>query len=168
VHRGALVSLGYWNDPAKTAERFKPFPTHTGLPCTELAVWSGDVVTRDAEGYLYFVSRNDEMIKTSGYRVSPTEVEEVAYARLPVTEVAALGVPHPLLGQAIVLAVCLRNDSDADAAMLLAACKPHLPAYMLPQKIVLEGAGLPRNQNGKIDRKLMAERYGNTFVGETQ
>src|SRR6185295_13615252 len=81
VHRGALVSLGYWNDPEKTAERFKPAPGQPkGLTMPEMAVWSGDTVRRDEEGFLYFVSRRDEMIKTSGYRVSPTEVEEVIYA----------------------------------------------------------------------------------------
>ncbi|WP_295991455.1 acyl-CoA ligase (AMP-forming), exosortase A system-associated [Rugamonas sp.] len=165
VHRGALVSLGYWRDPAKTAERFRPVPTRDGLPLAELAVWSGDTVTRDEEGYLYFVSRNDEMIKTSGYRVSPTEVEEVAYARLPVTEVAALGVTHPTLGQAIVLVALLRDGADASPAQLLALCKPHLPAYMLPQKIVTVGAGLPRNQNGKIDRKLLAGLHAQAFTG---
>jgi len=81
VHRGALVSLGYWNDPEKTAERFKPCPAlPPEIPNTELAVWSGDQVMKDTEGYLYFIGRKDEMIKTSGYRVSPTEVEEIAYA----------------------------------------------------------------------------------------
>ena len=80
VHRGALVALGYWNDPEKTAEHFKPSPGRAPeIPTTELAVWSGDQVVKDEDGYLYFVSRQDEMIKTSGYRVSPTEVEEVAF-----------------------------------------------------------------------------------------
>ena len=104
VHRGALVSLGYWNDPEKTAERFKPAPGQpAGLTMPEMAVWSGDTVRRDEEGFLYFVSRRDEMIKTSGYRVSPTEVEEVIYATGCAGEVAALGIPHPVLGQAIVV-----------------------------------------------------------------
>jgi acyl-CoA synthetase (AMP-forming)/AMP-acid ligase II len=81
VHRGALVALGYWNDPAKTAERFRPAPGQpAGLPLTEMAVWSGDTVRMDQEGYLYFIGRSDDMIKTSGYRVSPTEVEEAVYA----------------------------------------------------------------------------------------
>ncbi|MGH8641755.1 MAG: acyl-CoA ligase (AMP-forming), exosortase A system-associated, partial [Burkholderiales bacterium] len=103
VHRGALVSLGYWNDPQKTAERFKPAPGQpNGLVMPEIAVWSGDTVRRDEEGFLYFISRRDEMIKTSGYRVSPTEVEEVVYATGLVGEAAALGIAHPVLGQAIV------------------------------------------------------------------
>ena len=93
VHRGALVSMGYWNDPERTAERFKPVP---GL-CPngvheELAVWSGDMVKKDEDGFLYFIARKDGMLKTSGYRVSPTEVEEIAFASTLVSEAAAIGV----------------------------------------------------------------------------
>ena len=165
VHRGALVSLGYWNDPAKTAERFKPIaPRHYGLPLTELAVWSGDTVRKDDDGFLYFISRNDEMIKTSGYRVSPTEVEEVVYAREHVAEAAALGIKHPALGQAIVVIAFPRDGAALTASDLLAACKPHLPAYMLPQKIVISTEPLPRNPNGKIDRKLLSTQYENVFM----
>lgn len=164
VHRGALVSLGYWNDPAKTAERFKPIAArHYGLPLTELAVWSGDTVRKDEDGFLYFISRNDEMIKTSGYRVSPTEVEEVVYARDQVAEAAALGVKHPALGQAIVVVALPREGVALTASDLLAALKPHLPAYMLPQKVVIADASLPRNPNGKIDRKLLSTQYENVF-----
>ncbi|WP_338769351.1 acyl-CoA ligase (AMP-forming), exosortase A system-associated [Massilia sp. METH4] len=165
VHRGALVSLGYWNDPAKTAERFKPVaPRHYGLPLAELAVWSGDTVRRDEEGFLYFISRNDEMIKTSGYRVSPTEVEEVVYAREHVAEAAAIGVKHPALGQAIVVIAFPREGAALSPNDLFAACKPHLPAYMLPQKVVVAQAPLPRNPNGKIDRKLLSTQYENVFM----
>ncbi len=99
VHRGALVSLGYWNDPEKTAERFKPAPGQPqGLVVPEIAVWSGDTVRTDEDGFLYFISRRDEMIKTSGYRVSPTEIEEVVYATGLVGEAAALGIPHRVHG----------------------------------------------------------------------
>ncbi|MBL8391277.1 MAG: acyl-CoA ligase (AMP-forming), exosortase A system-associated, partial [Candidatus Accumulibacter sp.] len=85
VHRGALVGLGYWNDREKTAERYRPLPAgvggrDAGLVLTELAVFSGDTVSMDEDGFLYFIGRRDEMIKTSGYRVSPTEVEEIVYA----------------------------------------------------------------------------------------
>ncbi len=169
VHRGALVSLGYWNDPAKTAERFKPFVSvHKGLVLTEMAVWSGDTVRKDEDGFLYFISRNDEMIKTSGYRVSPSEVEEVIYAREHVAEAAAIGVSHPALGQAIVVIAFAKDGAALTAAELLAACKPHLPAYMLPAKVVMAEASLPRNPNGKIDRKLLSQQFENTFMENTQ
>ncbi|USX11748.1 acyl-CoA ligase (AMP-forming), exosortase A system-associated [Oxalobacteraceae bacterium OTU3CAMAD1] len=165
VHRGPLVSLGYWNDAARTAERFKPYRSPlTGLMLPEMAVWSGDTVRRDEDGFLYFISRADEMIKTSGYRVSPGEVEAVLYAQGEVAEAAALGVPHPVLGQAIVVVVSVRDGRVLDEARLLAALKPHLPNYMLPHKIILADTSLPRNANGKIDRKLLSTQYLASFT----
>jgi acyl-CoA ligase (AMP-forming) (exosortase A-associated) len=165
VHRGALVSMGYWNDREKTAERFKPVPSRqSGLPIPELAVWSGDTVRMDEEGYLYFIGRRDEMIKTSGYRVSPTEVEEVIYATELVGEAAAIGIPHPVLGQAIVLVVTSRTGGTLDHDALAAACKLHLPAFMLPSRIESREGTLPRNPNGKIDRKLLAQELQDTFM----
>ncbi len=166
VHRGALVSLGYWNDVAKTAERFKKVVSvHHGLTLTEMAVWSGDTVRKDEEGFLYFISRNDEMIKTSGYRVSPSEVEAVVYGVDAVAEAAAIGVAHPTLGQAIVVMAHLKAGAALDDAALLAACKPHLPAYMLPAKIIIAPAPLPRNPNGKIDRKMLSVELASIFAG---
>ena len=106
VHRGALVGMGYWNDrredrrALQAAARRRP-GRDAGLPLPEYAVFSGDTVRRDGEGFLYFVGRRDEMIKTSGYRVSPTEVEEVLYATGRIGECAAFGVEHARLGQAI-------------------------------------------------------------------
>jgi acyl-CoA synthetase (AMP-forming)/AMP-acid ligase II len=165
VHRGALVSMGYWNDPEKTAERFKPVPTRqAGLPIQELAVWSGDTVRMDEEGFLYFIGRRDEMIKTSGYRVSPTEIEEVIYATELVGEAAAIGVAHPVLGQAIVLIVTARSGRNVNQEELLSACKVHLPAFMLPSRVELREGSLPRNPNGKIDRKLLTQEFENAFV----
>ena len=156
VHRGALVSLGYWNDLEKTAERFKPAPNReSGLAMAEMAVWSGDTVRMDEEGYLYFISRRDEMIKTSGYRVSPTEVEEVIYATGMAGEVAAVGVPHQVLGQAIVVIVAAREGLALDADALMAECRQRLPAYMVPAEIRPYPGSLPRNPNGKIDRKRL-------------
>jgi len=166
VHRGALVSLGYWNDPEKTAERFRPCPVQpTEIPITELAVWSGDQVVKDEEGYLYFIGRKDEMIKTSGYRVSPTEVEEVAYASGLVGSAAALGLPHAALGQAILLLVTPVVDANVDSALeqtVLARCRRELPNFMVPTAIIARTA-LPHNQNGKIDRRMLAEEYGGLF-----
>lgn len=166
VHRGALVSLGYWNDPEKTAERFKPCPTQPAeIPNLELAVWSGDQVMKDAEGYLYFISRKDEMIKTSGYRVSPTEVEEIAYASGLVNAAAALGLPHAGLGQAILLVVAAGTQAPAGTALedaVLAHCRRELPNFMVPSAIIVRDA-LPHNQNGKIDRRLLADEYRTLF-----
>ena len=156
VHRGSLVSLGYWNDPAKTAERFKPLPNQDrSLVLQEIAVWSGDTVRMDEEGFLYFIGRRDEMIKTSGYRVSPTEIEEVIFASGLVADAAAVGVPHPTLGQAVVVVAAPNEKSGRDTDKLLQVCRAQLPAYMVPARIEWRDA-LPRNPNGKYDRARLA------------
>ncbi len=156
VHRGALVSAGYWNDPERTNQRFRPIPGHqAGIVIPELAVWSGDTVRADEDGFLYFIGRRDDMIKTSGYRVSPTEVEEVAYASGLVAEASAIGVAHPTLGQSITLVVTPRDGSDADSETLLAAFRQTVAGYMVPSQILWRDS-LPRNPNGKINRKQLA------------
>jgi len=166
VHRGALVSLGYWGDKDKTDIRFKPAPGQPeGLPNPELAVWSGDQVRRDADGYLYFIGRNDEMIKTSGYRVSPGEIEEVVLGAPGVEQAVAFGASHPQLGSGIVLVVQNSSASasfDADAVM--AHCRIHLPMFMLPGHVEVV-AELPRNPNGKIDRKSLSIQFAKVFAG---
>jgi acyl-CoA ligase (AMP-forming) (exosortase A-associated) len=165
VHRGALVGQGYWNDAEKTAERYKPLPAgvggrEAGLQLPEYAVFSGDTVKRDAEGFLYFIGRRDEMMKTSGYRVSPTEVEEVLYATRLVGECVAFGVDHATLGQAIqVIATAPDGSAALDVAALLAECRQRMPAYMVPAGIEPMAGPLPRNPNGKIDRKLLATAW---------
>ncbi|MGQ0834955.1 MAG: acyl-CoA ligase (AMP-forming), exosortase A system-associated [Gammaproteobacteria bacterium] len=157
VHRGSLVALGYWNDLEKTAERFKPVPGQDpNLVLKEMAVWSGDTVRMDAEGYLYFIGRRDEMIKTSGYRVSPTEVEEIVFDTGLVADVAAVGVPHPALGQAIVIVATPVRGATVDKDELLAACRRQLPAFMVPHHVEWRDE-LPRNPNGKYDRTKLAE-----------
>jgi acyl-coenzyme A synthetase/AMP-(fatty) acid ligase len=125
----------------------------------EIAVFSGDLVRTDEEGYLYFIGRNDEMIKTSGYRVSPTEIEEVVYGTKLAAECAAFGVAHPTLGQSIVVVVTPANGVDLDSDTLLAACRRQLPSFMIPSAIDIREAALPRNPNGKIDRKSLASEY---------
>jgi acyl-CoA ligase (AMP-forming) (exosortase A-associated) len=158
VHRGALVALGYWNDPARTAQRFRPAPGQDpGLPLPELAVWSGDTVRRDTDGYLYFIGRSDDMIKVSGYRISPTEIESVLHATGLVAEVAAFGIDHPQLGQAIAVIAVPVEEGVIDSAALLAECKRRLPAYMVPAHVDLRAGPLPRNPNGKIDRNLLRQ-----------
>ncbi|TCO81001.1 acyl-CoA ligase (AMP-forming) (exosortase A-associated) [Plasticicumulans lactativorans] len=164
VHRGSLVGLGYWNDPDKTRERYRPAPGQpTGLVNPELAVWSGDTVRMDEDGFLYFIGRKDDMIKTSGYRVSPTEVEEVVYASGLVAEAAAIGISHPTLGQAIVAVIKPADDAGSDDA-LLAHCRRQLPNFMVPLAVVHRDA-LPRNPNGKIDRKSLAAEIEGLFTG---
>lgn len=164
VHRGALVGMGYWNDPEKTAERYKRLPTHTpgreaGLVLPEIAVFSGDTVRMDEEGYLYFIGRRDEMMKTSGYRVSPTEVEEILYATRMVGECVAFGINHDTLGQAIQVIATPPAGSELDTTALLSECRARMPAYMVPAGIEVRAGPLPRNPNGKIDRKTLSTEW---------
>ena len=162
VHRGSLVAMGYWNDPTKTAERFKPTPTQEkGIPIPEISVWSGDQVKKDEEGFLYFISRKDEMIKTSGYRVSPTEVEEIVYELPEILEAAAIGIPHNTLGQAILLVATITNN-EINEQNIKTHCTKELPNFMVPTAVEFL-ATLPHNQNGKIDRKQLTEKYSTFF-----
>lgn len=163
VHRGALVAMGYWNAPEKTAERFRPAPGRApGITAVEIAVWSGDQVRKDEQGYLYFVGRKDEMIKTSGYRVSPTEVESIIHSHDLVAETVAIGLEHPILGQAILALVVPSRLSEELEREILAHCNKQLPNYMVPQRVLVSDV-LPRNQNGKIDRKSLADQYATIF-----
>jgi acyl-CoA ligase (AMP-forming) (exosortase A-associated) len=162
VHRGALVSLGYWNAPELTAKRFRPIPGHVtqgGQP--ELAVWSGDTVVRDEDGYLYFRGRRDEMIKSSGYRISPTEVEDLVLQSGLAAEVVAVGLTEVRLGQTVAIIVVPASQTagmpaDERTAALLAHCKEAMPLYMVPGRIEWRDA-LPRNPNGKYDRVALRD-----------
>lgn len=162
VHRGPLVARGYWNRPDATAERFRPLPAQVHDGCAgertqELAVFSGDTVRRDADGFLYFVGRRDEMIKTSGYRVSPTEVEEVALTCMGVREAVAVPMNDEALGSVIRLVVFAGADpSGTDAERtdaLLAHFRQRVPSYMLPKEVLWTPEPLPRTPNGKFDRQ---------------
>jgi acyl-CoA ligase (AMP-forming) (exosortase A-associated) len=151
VHCGPLVAQGYWQDPERTAERFRPAPaasTYGGM-----AVWSGDRVRRAADGLLYFAGRRDAMIKSAGNRISPQEIEEAALATGLVVEAVALGIVDARLGQAVHLVV--RGSRDATArAELPNRLKRDLPNFMQPQVIHWREA-MPLNPNGKIDRSAM-------------
>jgi acyl-coenzyme A synthetase/AMP-(fatty) acid ligase len=130
-----------------------------------MAVWSGDTVKMDRDGFLYFIGRHDEMIKTSGYRVSPTEVEEVAYASGLIGDAVAVGAPHPELGQAVVLAVSSAKSVDGEAVGdedLLNYLKTNLPNFMVPRHVAWLPE-LPRNPNGKFDRPALAAQFKTLF-----
>jgi acyl-coenzyme A synthetase/AMP-(fatty) acid ligase len=182
VHSGPLVAQGYWQDSARTAERFRQAPQfianegRAGSPFAvwptsvwPIAVWSGDRVVRDAEGDIRFLGRLDDMIKSSGYRISPTEIEEALYATGLVHEGVALGVEDEALGQAIgVVATPLKTDGVVRLAtvlapvlnptqMLLAKLKAHVPNYQVPKYVVWVDE-IPRTSSGKLDR-VWAKAY---------
>ncbi|WP_294290578.1 acyl-CoA ligase (AMP-forming), exosortase A system-associated [uncultured Sphingomonas sp.] len=150
VHAGPLVARGYWQDAERTAARFRPAPGWSRYGGT--AVWSGDTAVADAQGLLRFVGRDDEMIKSSGNRISPTEVEEAVVAGGEAAEAMAIGVADARLGQAIVVVV--RGDSAREDD-LRARLRRDLPSFMQPTRYEWL-AELPRNANGKLDRAALA------------
>ena len=152
VHCGPLVAQGYWQDEARTAERFRPAPKDSEYG--GMAVYSGDRVRRDADGLLYFVGRRDAMIKSAGNRISPQELEDAARATDLVSEAVALGVPDERLGQAVHLVV--RGDAGRDAELKAALAK-ELPNFMQAQRIHWRET-LPVNPNGKLDRTLISQQ----------
>jgi len=163
VHQGAFVTLGYWNNAELTAQRYRPMPSKLrSVPSTEIAVWSGDIVWRDEQGFLYFVGRVDDMIKTLGHRVSPTEIEEALFKTARVAEAAAIGVPHPDRGDAIVACVCL--EPSATLADILQGLRTFLPNFMLPLQVIVYEQGLPKNPNGKVDRAWLKNHHVDLFV----
>lgn len=151
VHAGPLVAQGYWQDSQRTAERFKPAPIFSKYG--GIAVWSGDTVRRDEEGLLYFVGRDDAMIKTSGNRVSPTEIEEAAVESGLVSEACALGRKDERLGSAIILFVRGSGDDDGLKSYL----KTTLPNFMQPAEILWLDT-FPKSANGKLDRNMLVQR----------
>jgi acyl-coenzyme A synthetase/AMP-(fatty) acid ligase len=155
VHCGPLVAQGYWRDAARTAERFKPAPAASCYG--GMAVWSGDTVRRDAQGLLYFVGRDDAMIKSAGNRISPTEIEEAAVAVSGIAEAVALGVKDDRLGQSVRL--LLRAADPAVVQAVATHLKSELPNFMQPKDIVVL-SDFPRNPNGKIDRVALAKEHG--------
>lgn len=154
IHAGPLVAQGYWRDPARTAERFKPAPSFSTYGGT--AVWSGDRAVRGEDGFIRFRGRDDAMIKVSGNRLSPTEIEEAALASGAVREVLALGVKDERLGQAVKLIAVAKGEGAEQR--LRAHLAAELPAYMQPQSIIWRDA-LPISPNGKVDRAALVKEF---------
>ncbi|MCL6682417.1 acyl-CoA ligase (AMP-forming), exosortase A system-associated [Sphingomonas alba] len=147
VHAGPLVAQGYWRDDERTAQRFRAAPAFSKLGGP--AVWSGDTALKGADGLIRFRGRADAMIKTSGNRVSPTEIEEAALASGAVAQCAAFGIPDAELGQAILLVAEPKGEDPENRLKNHFAAE--LPAFMRPKHIVWRDK-LPVGPNGKLDR----------------
>ncbi|HEY2732127.1 MAG TPA: AMP-binding protein [Polyangia bacterium] len=147
VHAGPTVALGYWKQPEATAAVFRDDPRG----CGGRVVYSGDLVRRDADGFLTFVGRRDQQIKSYGFRVSPEEVEEAIHGSNLVAEVVALGVPDGVAGMIVVAHIVPRDLERFAAADLIAYCEAELPRYMVPRQVHVH-ATLPRTSSGKVDR----------------
>jgi acyl-CoA ligase (AMP-forming) (exosortase A-associated) len=160
VHRGPTVSLGYWGQPELTAKVLRPHPlAPPELQDGEKVCYSGDLVKMDEDGFLYYVGRRDTMIKSSGYRISPTEVEEVLFQSGRVRGAAVIGVPDDVLGQHVKAFVVARDSEPQDPDSLLAFCAERMPRYMVPRSIEFIDE-LPKTSSGKVDYPALRRREG--------
>ena len=158
LHRGNLVSEGYYRNPEATADKIKPCPHLAHLIGDEPVLYSGDTVYRDEDGYLWFVARTTTFIKTSDFRVSPTEVEDVVFSSGLVTDVVAFGRPHETLGQVVEIAVS-PCENELDLRGLEEHCRRTMPRYMIPAQIHVWEGEMPRTGNAKVDRPAVISTY---------
>jgi acyl-CoA synthetase (AMP-forming)/AMP-acid ligase II len=160
VHRGPTVSLGYWNRPEDTARALRPNPIlPPEMGDCEKVCYSGDLVKTDDEGFLYFLGRRDTMIKSSGFRISPTEVEEVLFQTGKLQAAAVIGIPDEVLGQVIKAFVVAKDGVPLDADALLGICGEKMPRYMVP-KFIEVLSEMPKTSSGKVDYPALRRREG--------
>lgn len=160
VHRGPTVSLGYWNRPEETAKVLRQNPFRSRDEGGDIVCYSGDLAVEDEDGFFSFIGRNDAMIKSSGYRISPSEVEEAIMATGRFRQVAVIGLPDDFAGQKL-HAVAVALEPDTATAPVLQTVAGLLAAYMVPRALELVEA-LPVTPNGKVDyRQLVRERTEN-------
>jgi long-chain acyl-CoA synthetase len=150
VIRGSNVMRGYWRKPEETAKRLKPGP----LP-GEMVLYSGDIFRTDDEGYLYFVARKDDIIKSRGEKVSPREVENIIYSMEGVLECAVVGVPDAVLGQAIKAVVALKSGYAYGERDVIKHCLSRIESFMVPKHVEFV-ATLPKTDTGKIKKTGLA------------
>jgi acyl-CoA synthetase (AMP-forming)/AMP-acid ligase II len=149
VVRGSNVMQGYWNSPEETAKKFRPDKERDGR-----MLHTGDFFKKDEEGFLYFISRKDDMIKTGGERVSPKEIENTLCRMEGVTEAAAIGVPDDVLGQAIQVFVVVKPSLSLTVKNVARFCQENFELFMVPKHIEIRKK-LPKTANGKIDKKKL-------------
>jgi acyl-CoA ligase (AMP-forming) (exosortase A-associated) len=160
VHRGPTVSMGYWGRPEDTQRVLRPNPLlPPELGDCERVCYSGDLVRMDEEGFLYYVGRRDTMIKSSGFRISPTEVEEVLFQSGQLRQAAVIGVPDDALGQSIKAFVVARDGGTLDAGDLIGYCGERMPRYMVPKAVEILDE-LPKTSSGKVDYPALRRREG--------
>jgi acyl-CoA synthetase (AMP-forming)/AMP-acid ligase II len=153
VVRGAHVMKGYWNDPEETDRALRPGP----LPL-EKVLHTGDLFRADEDGFLYFVARKDDIIKTRGEKVSPVEVEHALYAMADVREAAVVGIPDPILGQAIHAVVVAEVGARLTEQVVIRHCAGHLEDFMVPRSVEFRDS-LPKTDTGKIRRRAVASEF---------
>jgi acyl-CoA synthetase (AMP-forming)/AMP-acid ligase II len=164
VRRGALVPLGYWNDPSASSEQFRFLPPAAGPAQRDTGYWPGVTARRDLDGYLYLAEGRHDTITSGGYRISGREVEKIVVGTGLVAEAAAVGVSHPVLGQVIAVLATPRPGARLDSTILFGACRARLPLHMLPAMVDVRRAPLPRSRDGQIDRALLAGELAPLFA----
>ena len=147
VVRGSHVMRGYWQRPEETRERLRPGPIEG-----ESVLHTGDLFRSDADGYLYFVARKDDIIKTRGEKVSPREVENALYELAGVAEAAVLGIPDAVLGQAVKAVLTLRDGAILSEQEVRRHCAQRLENFMVPTVVEFR-TEMPKTSSGKIDKK---------------
>jgi acyl-coenzyme A synthetase/AMP-(fatty) acid ligase len=152
--------MGYWGNQEATDRVLRPNPL---LPpevgdC-ERVCYSGDLVRTDEDGFLYYVGRRDTMIKSSGYRISPTEVEEVLFQTGKLRQAAVIGLPDEVLGQSIKAFLVAKNGEPLDGEAVLTWCAEKMPRYMVPKHFEVLNE-LPKTSSGKVDYPALCRREG--------
>jgi long-chain acyl-CoA synthetase len=150
VVRGSNVMQGYWNAPEETARVYRP-----GRYRADTLLYTGDLFRKDEEGFLYFVARKDDMIKTKGERVSPKEIEDALCEMDGVVEAAVIGVPEEIFGQAIKAFIVTKEKSNLSEKMIMKYCTKNLEPFMVPKYIEFMDS-LPKTPNGKVDKKKLS------------
>jgi acyl-CoA synthetase (AMP-forming)/AMP-acid ligase II len=153
VHRGGCIARGYWNDPEKTAERFRTHPKYPG----EILVYSGDLVTKDVDGYITFVARKDGMLKNNGIRISPTEIEEVFEMHDDVSAAIVFGIDNINNGHDIVCVYTAKNKTPIPEYELKKYLKNNLGSHMVPRYILFQTIFPTTGNQGKIDKVTVKE-----------
>jgi acyl-CoA ligase (AMP-forming) (exosortase A-associated) len=163
VHRGGVVTQGYWKDPELTESKFRPNPLSP--ESGEKVVYSGDSVYADGDGYLYFVGRKDDMIKTSGYRVSPTEAEEIAVQHPSISDCVCFGIEDEDIGEKICLVYTTANSTESDAGEIRNFCRKKAPHYLVPHHVIFRKE-FPLTGSGKIDRMRIKKEARSKLLGQ--
>ncbi|MGD1997039.1 MAG: AMP-binding protein, partial [Anaerolineae bacterium] len=149
VVRGSHVMQGYWNNPEETAKWYRP-----GRYPAERLLYTGDLFKMDEDGFLYFIARKDDIIKSRGEKVAPREVENVLYQLSGVTEAAVIGLPNRLLGEAITAFIVCGDGHYLTERDVLRHCTQHLEDFMVPQRVEFRDS-LPKTSSGKIQKSAL-------------
>jgi acyl-CoA ligase (AMP-forming) (exosortase A-associated) len=168
VHHGPTVSMGYWGYPELTERVLRPHPFNlASRSAGQRVCYSGDLVRMDSDGYLYFVGRRDNQIKSAGFRISPTEVEEVICRHPAVRMAAVVGMPDLVLGQHLVAFAVLQEEWQAESTEIISHCAGNLPRHMVPKRVEWV-SHLPLTSSGKVDYPSLRQGLEASIPSERQ